>query len=45
MKGTQGKAVGGLNRRVKDEIIGKIVTIIGGPYKGYRGRVTQADDK
>src|SRR5438128_364099 len=45
MKGMQGKVIGGMNRRVKDDIIGKVVNIIGGEWKGYRGRVTQADDK
>jgi transcription elongation factor len=45
IKGTTGKAIGSLNRRVKDDIIGKIVAVIKGEWKGYRGRVTQADDK
>lgn len=34
-----------MNRRIKDSIIGKEIMIIGGEWKGYRGRVTQADDK
>lgn len=34
-----------MNRRVKDNIVGKDVIIIGGEWKGYRGRVTRADDK
>lgn len=45
MKGSHGKTVASLNRRVRDKLIGKIVPIIGGQYKGYKGRVTQADDK
>jgi hypothetical protein len=32
------------NRRFKDEIIGKEVVIVGGEWKGYRGRVVKADD-
>lgn len=45
MKGTNSRAVGGMNKRNKDEIIGKTICIIGGEFKGHRGRVTHADDK
>jgi len=45
MKGINSKAIGGMNRRNRDEIIGKTITVTGGEYKGHRGRVTQADDK
>ena len=34
-----------MNRRIKDNIMGKEIVIIGGEWKGYRGRVTQADEK
>jgi len=34
-----------MNRRVKDDIIGKTIVVKGGEHKGHRGRVTQADDK
>ena len=34
-----------MNRRVRDELKGKIVTIISGEWKGYRGRVAHSDDK
>ena len=33
------------NRLVKDPLQGKMVVVIGGKFKGHRGRVTQADDK
>ena len=45
MKGNQGKAVASQNRLVKDPLVGKMVVIVGGKFKGHRGRVTYADDK
>lgn len=44
MKGQSGKAIGLQNRMVKDSLVGKTVVIIGGEYKGHKGRVCQADD-
>lgn len=37
MKGARGKSLGAINRRGRDELIGKIVYIIGGEWKGFRG--------
>lgn len=34
-----------INRRFRDPIIGKDVEIIKGEWKGYRGRVCNADDR
>ena len=34
-----------MNRRIKDPICGKEVLIIGGEWKGYRGRVCRCDDR
>ena len=34
----------GSNRRVRDPLIGQVVQIIGGEWKGYKGRVTNGDD-
>ena len=45
MKGEQGRAVGLQNKMVKDNLVGKTVVIIGGDFKGHRGRVYQADDR
>ena len=45
MKGSTGQAVVNQNRMVKDQLVGKIVVIIHGKFKGHRGRVTYADDK
>jgi transcription elongation factor len=45
VKSSQGKAVASMNRRMRDPLKGKTVLIIGGEWKGYRGLVTQADDK
>ena len=44
MKGDTGKAIASQNKMVKDPLIGKLVVIIGGVYKGHRGRVCYADD-
>lgn len=45
MKGDTGKAIASQNRMVKDSMVGKLVVIIGGKFKGHRGRVCYADDK
>ena len=45
MKGSTGQAIGSQNRFVRDKLVGKMVVIVGGPFKGHRGRVTYADDK
>ncbi len=45
LKGEQGKAIASQNRMVKDPLCGKMVVIIGGQFKGHRGRVCYADDK
>ena len=45
MKGTQGQAIASQNRFVKDALVGKLVVIVGGKFKGHRGRVCFADDK
>jgi len=45
MKGETGKAIASQNRLVKDALVGKLVVIIGGTFKGHRGRVCHADDK
>ena len=45
MKGSSsGQAIASQNRMTKDPKVGKQVVIIGGHYKGHRGRVTHADD-
>jgi len=44
MKGDTGKAIASQNKMVRDQLIGKLVVIIGGIYKGHRGRVCLADD-
>jgi len=38
------QAIASQNRMTRDPKVGKMVVIIGGVYKGHRGRVTQADD-
>jgi len=40
-----GKIVGSMNRHTRDQIEGKMVIIIAGEFKGYKGRVKQVDDK
>lgn len=45
MKESQGNAVASQNRLVRDPLVGKLVVIISGKYKGHRGRVDHADDK
>jgi len=45
MKESHGDAVANLNRLVKDPLVGKMVVINSGPFKGHRGRVTYADDR
>jgi len=30
---------------VKDQLVGKVVVVIHGKFKGHRGRVTYADDR
>lgn len=45
MKGSHGKTVASMNRRIKDKIVGQMVLIIAGQFKGYKGRVCSADDK
>ena len=45
MKGSGDQAVGNQNRMIRDKMVGKIVVIIHGKFKGHRGRVTYADDK
>ena len=45
MKGVQGQAIATQNRLIKDALLGKIVVITEGKFKGHRGRVTQCDDK
>ena len=45
MKGVQGKAIASQNRLVRDTLVGKLVVIVGGKFKGHRGRVCYADDK
>ena len=45
MKESQGQAVANQNRLVRDPLVGKMVVIINGKFKGHRGRVTYADDK
>lgn len=45
MKGDTGKAIASQNKMVKDQLTGKLVVIIGGQFKGHRGRVCYADDK
>lgn len=37
--------IASMNKRVRDPLLGKEVLITGGPYKGHRGKVTNADDK
>lgn len=45
MRGMHAKTVASQNRRVKDKLQGQTVVIIGGPWKGHRGRVVKGDDK
>lgn len=45
MKGNTGSAVVTQNRFGKDPLMGQIVMIVMGKFKGHRGRVTHADDK
>ena len=45
MKGSTGQAIGSQNRFVRDKLVGKMVVIVSGQFKGHRGRVTYADDK
>jgi len=45
MKECSGQAVANQNRLVKDPLVGKLVVIKLGQFKGHRGRVTYADDK
>ena len=33
------------NRMIKDPLVGKMVNVISGKYKGHRGVVTYADDR
>lgn len=45
MKAGQAGAVAGVNRRFRDPLIGKDVEITKGEWKGYKGRVKNADDR
>ena len=45
MKGNTGSAVVNQNRFGKDPLMGQIVMIVMGKFKGHRGRVVHADDK
>jgi len=45
VKGDAGKSIASQNRIVKDPLVGKIVIIKGGTYKGHRGRVCYGNDK
>ena len=45
MKQNKAGAFANMNRRIRDQITGKEVLIIGGEWKGYRGRVCRCDDK
>ena len=45
VKGTSGAAIASQNRLYKDPLVGKIVVVVAGEYKGHRGRVCYADDK
>ena len=46
MKGSGGgQAIASQNRMSKDKLVGQQVVIIGGQFKGHRGRVAFADDK
>jgi transcription elongation factor len=40
-----GGAVASANRRFRDNLVGKDVEIIRGEWKGYKGRVKNADDR
>ena len=40
-----GVAVATMNKRIRDPLQGKDVLITGGQWKGYRGKVTQLDDR
>jgi len=44
MKGNAGETKAAENKLARDELVGKDVVVIGGQYKGHRGRVTFADD-
>lgn len=41
----QGMAVANQNRLLRDKLVGKMVFVTKGKYKGHRGRVTYADDR
>lgn len=45
MKGSSDQAVVNQNRLTRDHLVGKVVVIIMGKFKGHRGRVVKADDK
>ena len=45
MQVSKSEGVANQNRLVKDPLVGKLVVIINGKFKGHRGRVTYADDK
>ena len=46
MKQGAGKGtIAAQNRFVKDPLVGKTVVIVGGKFKGHRGRVSYADDR
>ena len=40
----QNQSIGSLNKMLKDDLLNKQVVIIGGEFKGHRGRVVYADD-
>ena len=44
-RGGEGTAVALMNKRVRDPLRGKEVLVTGGPWKGYRGKVTNVDDR
>lgn len=45
VKGDPDKAIASQNKIVRDPLVGKVVIINGGIYKGHRGRVCYGNDK
>lgn len=45
VKGESGKPIASQNRIIRDPLVGKIVVISAGLYKGHRGRVCHGNDK
>lgn len=45
VKGETGRPIASQNRIIKDPLVGKVVIVCRGQYKGHRGRVCYGNDK